>query len=210
MDFIIIGAGGLGRELESWTASTPSFASRYKLLGYLDDNLAALDNTPNDFQVLEVISDASLKRYEHILIGIANPSIKKSLFLRIKNNPSTSLLEFQHESATVGKNNSIDEGLVLCPNIVITCNVTIGKCVFVNAGSQIGHDVTIGAFTSIMANVDLGGGAVIGDEVLIGSNAVILPGVNIPNNTVIGAGSVVVKSLKQSGTYFGNPAKRIF
>jgi acetyltransferase-like isoleucine patch superfamily enzyme len=61
-----------------------------------------------------------------------------------------------------------------------------------------------------MANVDIGGSAKIGNNVFIGSNAVILPGVKIPDNTIVGAGSVVIRSLKQVGTYFGNPAKKIF
>ena len=47
-------------------------------------------------------------------------------------------------------------------------------------------------------------------NVFIGSNAVILPGVKIPDNTIVGAGSVVIRSIKQPGTYFGNPAKKIF
>ena len=61
-----------------------------------------------------------------------------------------------------------------------------------------------------MANVDIGGGAFIGKNVTIGSGAVILPKVKIPDNVFIGAGSVVIRSIKKEGTYFGNPAKRIF
>jgi acetyltransferase-like isoleucine patch superfamily enzyme len=46
--------------------------------------------------------------------------------------------------------------------------------------------------------------------VTIGTGATILPGVKIPANTFIGAGSVVFRSIKQPGTYVGNPAKKIF
>ena len=48
----------------------------------------------------------------------------------------------------------------------------------------------------------------IGNNVSIGSNSTLLP-VNITNNVVIGAGSVVTKNINKSGTYAGNPAKRI-
>ena len=42
----------------------------------------------------------------------------------------------------------------------------------------------------------------------IGSNATILP-VSICDEVVIGAGAVVTKDIKKSGTYVGNPAKRL-
>ena len=48
----------------------------------------------------------------------------------------------------------------------------------------------------------------IGNQVSIGSNATILP-VEICNNVVIGAGAVVTKNITQSGTYAGNPARKI-
>ena len=48
----------------------------------------------------------------------------------------------------------------------------------------------------------------IGDRVSIGSNSTILP-VDICSDVVIGAGSVVSRSINESGTYAGNPAKKI-
>lgn len=48
----------------------------------------------------------------------------------------------------------------------------------------------------------------IGCNVSIGSNATILP-VRICSDVVIGAGAVVVSDISSSGTYAGNPAKRV-
>jgi acetyltransferase-like isoleucine patch superfamily enzyme len=48
----------------------------------------------------------------------------------------------------------------------------------------------------------------ISDRVSIGSNATILP-VRICSDVVIGAGSVVTKDIIVSGTYAGNPARRL-
>ena len=49
----------------------------------------------------------------------------------------------------------------------------------------------------------------IGNHVSIGSSATLLP-VTICDNVVIGAGSVVTRNITVSGTYAGNPAKRIY
>ena len=48
----------------------------------------------------------------------------------------------------------------------------------------------------------------IGDRVSIGTNATIMP-VSICDDVVIGAGAVVTKDINESGTYAGNPAKKI-
>ena len=48
----------------------------------------------------------------------------------------------------------------------------------------------------------------IGNRVSIGTNATIMP-VSICDDVVIGAGSVVTKDITESGTYAGNPARRM-
>ncbi|MBW7676632.1 NeuD/PglB/VioB family sugar acetyltransferase [Chryseobacterium chendengshani] len=205
--FYLLGAGGLSRELESWIVDS-EFSQQYKLEGFIDDNLDALNGIKSDFEVLDSFSGSKWKG-QNVLIGIASCETKSEIFdILVKG--KCEILSFNHKFSIIGNNTDIGIGFILCPFAAVSCNVTIGKGVMVNLGTQIGHDVTIGDFTSIMANVDIGGGAVIGNSVFIGSNATILPGVKIPDGTRIGAGSVVLRSIKKAGTYFGNPAKAIF
>ncbi|GLS89030.1 hypothetical protein GCM10007916_00970 [Psychromonas marina] len=49
----------------------------------------------------------------------------------------------------------------------------------------------------------------IGNNVFIGVGCIVLPGIEIADRCVIAAGSVVTKSISQSGVYAGNPAKKI-
>jgi len=48
----------------------------------------------------------------------------------------------------------------------------------------------------------------LGNKVYVGSNSTMLP-VSICDDVVIGAGSVVTKDITESGTYAGNPARRL-
>ena len=84
---------------------------------------------------------------------------------------------------------------------------------------EMGEDCFIGHGVMFINDMFSGGGPAQGDQtkwkptrignrVSIGSNATILP-VRIVDNTVIGAGSVVTKDILESGTYAGNPAKKI-
>lgn len=206
--FYLLGAGGFARELESWLSNT-IFSKNYELKGFIDDNRNALAEYDNKFEVLDAFFEGSLWKGKNVLLGIAESKIKEKAYKVLVNN-ECKILSFQHTFAVVGNNSSLGLGYVISPFVVVSCNVKIGICVTINSGSQIGHDVIVGDFSSIMANVDIGGGAQIGKNVFIGSNAVILPRVKIPDNSIIGAGSVVIRSIKVSGSYFGNPAKKIF
>lgn len=207
-DFYILGAGGFGRELESWIGKS-NISSTYMLKGFIDDNLEALYGFENEFKVVDSFLNGKEWKNKKILLGIASTQTKETAYNELRKENSV-LLNFSHNFSVIGNNSILGTGHIVCPFVVVSCNVKFGVCVTVNSGSQIGHNVTIGDFVSIMANVDIGGGASIGNSVFIGSNAVILPRVNIPQNTIIGAGAVVLKSIKESGTYFGNPAKKIF
>ena len=116
---------------------------------------------------------------------------------------------------------------------------TLGNDVFVGPFVEIQNDVTIGQRTRIQShsficsNVEIGSDCFvghgvmfvndkfidrklskdflptqIGNKVYIGSNSSILP-VSICDDVVIGAGSVVTKDITESGTYAGNPARKL-
>jgi acetyltransferase-like isoleucine patch superfamily enzyme len=53
------------------------------------------------------------------------------------------------------------------------------------------------------------GEVILDRHVIIGSNTVILPGVHIGEGSSVGALSLVTKSLKSWGVYFGNPVKKL-
>ena len=116
---------------------------------------------------------------------------------------------------------------------------TLGNDVFVGPFVEIQNNVTIGEKTRVQShsficsNVEIdsdcfiGHGVMfvndkfidrklskdflpttIGNKVYIGSNSTILP-ISICDDVVIGAGSVVTKNITESGTYAGNPARRL-
>lgn len=205
-EIIIIGAGGLAREIVSWKNIS---GEKLNIVGCVDDFYDSSVQKDNVLNVIGKIDLQSFKDNQVALCAIADCDRKQSLFEEAKSS-NKKFVQYIHTTCLIGERTIVGEGLVLLPYALISCDAEIGDLVFINNGSQIGHDVKIGDFTSIMANVDIGGGAQIGNNVFIGSNAVILPGVKIPDNTRIGAGAVVLRSIKQAATYFGNPAKKIF
>lgn len=90
---------------------------------------------------------------------------------------------------------------------------------FICEGVSIGADCFIGHGVKFINDLFEDGGpahgdksrwksTIVGNHVSIGTNATILP-VRICDHVVIGAGAVVTRDITESGTYVGNPARRL-
>ena len=120
---------------------------------------------------------------------------------------------------------TLGDGVFVGPFVEIQRRVTVGARTRVQSHAFICELVSIGedCFIShgakfINDTFSTGGPArgdktqwketVVGDRVSIGTNATIMP-VSICDDVVVGAGSVVTKDITESGTYAGNPARKM-
>lgn len=116
---------------------------------------------------------------------------------------------------------TLQDDVFVGPFVEIQNNVTIGKRTriqshsFICSNTEIGSDCFIGhgvmfindKFDDRKLSKDFLP-TKLGNKVYIGSNSTMLP-VSICDDVVIGAGSVVTKNITESGTYAGNPARRL-
>ncbi|ASD68092.1 hypothetical protein B1L02_14460 [Pseudoalteromonas piscicida] len=202
---LIVGGGGLGRELYSWVNMSNS---QYDVVGFLDDNTSILDGFDYPVGVVSTIQDYQPDPGVFLVMGIMSPSAKKKVatILTVR---GAEFMTFIHDSAVIGYNNKIGYGCVITPGCILTSDTELGDMVFLNTNSTIGHDAKVGAYSSINGKVELCGGVQLEDECLVGSHVLVIPGKRIGANAVLGAGSVVVGNVKAGTTVFGNPAKRI-
>lgn len=205
----IVGASHLGRELESFLDSVPYELRNYEVKGFLHSytGLSPLAGHPSDYKILGTWENFPLTKTDYCLIAVADVGWREKLFEYLQH--KTTIYTFIHPTAFIGKFNQIGPGSIISAHALVTTNVAIGKCVFINCGSQIGHDVKIGDYSSVMSQVEIGGNCTIGEKVFIGSNAVIIPKMTVEDNCTIGAGSVAIKKVKAGTTVFGNPALRV-
>lgn len=200
----IIGAGDFGREMESWLMLLPDFYKEWEIVGYLDQNMNALDGFPSDYKVLGNPVDFEFSIDDYAILCISGSKSKQFISDSLKG--KVNFFTYVAPNTILGKFIQFGQGVIIAPNCVISTNVVLGDFVMVNIGSQLGHDVQVGNYSSIMANVDIGGHVKIGDEVFIGSNATVIPGRKVDHEILVGAGSIVIRNLKKKGTYLGNPA----
>tara|TARA_B100000963_G_scaffold219752_1_gene191575 strand:- start:1288 stop:1929 length:642 start_codon:yes stop_codon:yes gene_type:complete len=203
----IVGTGGTGREV---------FQIIKENLEKLNINpfevcfFLVKDNEFNNQKIhgIRTLSESKFNKdiYE-LVIAVGDPVLKKALYEKFPKSVVYPNIISQH--ALLSNDVSLGFGVIICQGAVITCDIEIGNHAYININSTISHDCNIGDFFTCSPGVNISGNCTISNQVFIGASSSIKQGVKICNNTVIGMGSVVVRDINQSGTYVGNPLRKL-
>lgn len=200
----IVGAGGFGRELHTYVLRHPSHGREWTFAGFLDDNLAALEDYGRFAPVMPL--GQHLPSPDSVyLCGLGLPATKTRLIEPLLKAGAT-FISFVHPSALVGERIRLGRGVVLCPGVTLTCDISLGDFVTINLDTTIGHDVTVGDWTTVSSQCDLTGHVKVETNVFIGSKANVIPSRRVGAGALVAAGAVVVRDVPPGVTVFGNPA----
>lgn len=202
---IIVGAGGFGREVYNWAKDHPENQSEWELAGFLDDNPEALQGYTYPLGVIGSVGDYQVSPEDLFVCAIGDPETKRKVVSQLLDR-SAKFIQLVHPSSIIGENVSIGEGVVICPQVVLTCDITIGRFVGINCHSSVGHDAWIGDWTTVSGHCDLTGNTRVGESSFLGSGVSLLPSVQVGDGALVGAGSVVLSSVGPGRKVFGNPA----
>lgn len=209
-DIVIYGAGGFGREVACLINEINSNTPEWNLLGFIDDGVP--HGYSNEYgEVLGGVEYLnSRKATINLVFGIGSQNTVKALYKKIDNpniefpnlfSPSLHWLDKSNFKAGMGN--------VICAQGFVSCNVKIGNFNIINNGVSLGHDCRIGDFNALMPGAHVSGGVEIGNLNFMGVNSSILPYFKIADEVTVGAGSVVMRNIKKSGTYVGVPAQKL-
>ncbi|GAB4286863.1 MAG TPA: hypothetical protein DIU37_06105 [Opitutae bacterium] len=206
-DLIIVGAGGFGREVYAWAKQCSEYGVEWSIKGFLDDRKDALD--PYDYPVGIVGGIEGYKPAPNDVfvcaLGLIAP--KKSVCTSLLERGAT-FITLIHPTAVIGDHVQIGEGSVICPYVILTCDIHLGKFVTVNCHTSIGHDVEVGDWCTLSCHCDVTGFCKVGEGVYFGSHVSLIPNRKIGPYATLGAGSVVINTIKEQSSVFGVPAKR--
>ena len=206
---ILVGAGDWGLEVHAWIHESLQYNVDYVFKGFIDDNIYALEKSHlNSDLLLGPISKYNPDVNDVFICLIANLTVKEQVIENLLLKGANFVNAYHKSVIFIGKS-TIGHGVVLSPFVAVSNNCKLGNHVGVNLFCSIGHDVIIGDFSQLSAHCDLTGHVEIGNNVFLGSRVSIIPNVSVVSNTKLGAGAVVFRNIKLSGTYIGNPAKKI-
>lgn len=191
-DIIIVGAGGMGREVLAVLKNINTTSTTWNILGFVDDGKTTgeIVNNTKVLGGLDYINTLSNKTA--VVIAISLPKVRKQLKGKITNS-NVFFPTIIHPSVVISDNEfvSIGEGCLLLINTVFTTNITIKNFVIVNAGAIINHDAEIESFSTIMPGVNISTGAKVGEGCYIGTGSKISKPEIIPAWENLQAGTII-------------------
>lgn len=194
---VILGAGGLGREVFHWALD-----AGMEPIGFIDDNDKALHNRPDYPPILGGVETAPI--HVPVLCAIGRNDLRRRCVATLTARGVTfaSLLHPQAKClrATLGP------GAVVAPFAYIAADAEAGPFAFLQTGAVLGHDVRAGAFLRMDTTAFVGGYARLGDDVTLHTGAKVMPGKTVGDGCTLGAGAVLLSNLRAGRTAFGVPA----
>ncbi|TDG37710.1 sialic acid O-acetyltransferase [Pedobacter changchengzhani] len=205
---IIIGARGFGREVFSLAKRSIGYGDEFLIKGFLDDNVNALHGFLNYPAILNSVEEYVIQADDVFICALGSAKWKQH-YVEIIIEKGGRFITLVDKTVIISENVKLGVGNVICANCVISNDVEFADFVTVNSFSIFGHDVKIGKFAQIGAHCFFGGFAVVGESATIYVSATILDRLTIGKSATVGAGSVVIRNVKENTTVFGVPAKKI-
>lgn len=203
-EIYILGAGPMAREVLGIYKDLDKVA---KIGGFIEENCNRCTSEIHNKKVMDAGIIETLPKETKFVAGIGSP--QRDRWIKELEQKGFDFDTVTHPSLIKGNFVMIERGCVICPGVVLTCDIKIGAHSIVNIGSTINHDCEIGKFTTIGPSVNIAGNVRIGGRVCVGIGTTIIDKVSIGSGTFIGAGAVVTEDLPENVLAVGFPAKPV-
>ena len=204
---IIIGAGGMGRTMYDMARESIGYGTQYDIRGFIDDNVAALDNFANYPPIIAPIQGYQPQEDEVFACSIGGTSRQKCMEEIVSRGGK--FLTMIHATARLGTNVQVGEGTIVGAFTSIGADAKVGNYNLIQSYTVVGHDSVIGNWNRIDTHVTLVGGTIVQDGTDIHTSAMISHNVTVESHSRVAACSFVIRRVKEGTTVMGNPAKRL-
>jgi sugar O-acyltransferase (sialic acid O-acetyltransferase NeuD family) len=198
MGILIVGAGGLGREVLATLRRAGETVTGF---------LVEKDYASPPVQGLPVLAGAEAwlpGPNRRFIVAVGHERTRQRLARLLVSGRFAVAL---HPAAQIGSTVSLGPGAMLIGQLSITTDVEIGDHVLINPGCTIAHDCRVGAFASLGPSVALAGGVIVEEGASLGVGAVVAPKCRIGAWAMVGAGAVVIRDVLPGSKVVGVPAR---
>lgn len=201
-NLLLIGAGGQAKV----TIDAAMAVGNFSTIACLDDYHPIGHTVLSEAQVVGRIETVEQYLNDYDIVIALGDNQKRLAIATQLNNLNVKFASIIHPSAVVSSTASIGQGCVIFPNAVVHTDAVIGAHCIINSGAIVEHDCRLGKGVHIAPNASLAGRVQIGNQTMIGMGALVKQDLNIGSKVTVGAGAVVLKSVPDDTTIYGNPA----
>ena len=209
-DIIVYGSGGMAREVVELIEDINRVRPAWNILGYLDDMKGSGGELVNGYRILGTADwlGKSDKSY-NIVLAVGNPEAKEQMLERIKMcSPRFPVLI--HPSARVARNARIGEGSIIGIDCIVSVNADIGRHVFLNMRTVVGHDTVIRDYCSCLVNCVIAGDVRLDEKAMLGSGCIIMEKMSVGKRATVGMGSIVCYDVPDGHVVMSRPSKIMY
>jgi sugar O-acyltransferase (sialic acid O-acetyltransferase NeuD family) len=209
-DLVILGAGGMSREIADAVRDINCVEPRWNLLGFLDDDPAKHAKIVAGLPVLGPI-DCATQHAARCIIGVAtvgDSSRRRGIVERLAL-PRERFATIIHPSATISRSATIGVGVAILHNTVVTTDVVIGDHVLIHYNATISHDAMIEDFVTMAPGALIAGSVRLCAGAYLGAGSQVINDVTVNEAALVGLGAVVIRDVNSGETVVGNPARAL-
>ena len=194
-DIVIIGAGGIGREVAWIIEEINEVKPTWNIVGFVDENSEIQGKILNGYKILGglgILDKLEVKPY--VVVAIANCGVKKDIVAKLGGKFEFATVVYP--SVRISRFVEIGEGSIIYPGVILTVNTRIGNHVIISGNCGIGHDTVIGDYSSVLWGSSFSGYDVVGSECFIGVGTNVVQSISIGNGSRVNAGMTAIEDVK--------------
>lgn len=207
MNLVIIGAGGLAREVYDLANVCYQDDAKFKIKGFLSIEQTNVEELGYP-KILASSSDYNIEEGDVFYCAIGEVSTRKKAVENILKKGGR-FINLIHPTAIISPSVKLGIGVGIKSYCVISSDVSIGDFTYLQSSVIMGHDVKIGDFCQINSFAFFAGYSQIQNGVTVNAGAKLIQNVVVEDDAIVGMGSVVLTKVKKGTTVFGMPAKRL-
>lgn len=206
---LLVGTGGLAREVAAAVCALNEAAPHWQILGFLDDDPGRHGAVVAGAPVLGPPERVHEYPDAAVVLCTASPHDQSSryrLAQRLQLGPER-YPALVHPAASIAGSTGVGPGAVVLATAVATADVMIGPQVVAMPGCVLTHDDVVDGFATLAAGVRLGGSVRVGTGAYLGAASTVREGCRVGEWSLVGMGSLVLQDIPASETWWGAPAR---
>lgn len=205
-DVVIIGSGGLAKEVCWLIDKINSVEKKWNILGFVSKE--KVGTKVYNYSILgdDGWFEKNTERLS-VVCAIGEGKIRRKIIEKYSQHKELDFPNIIANDIILDRCNRVGKGCIIFPNTVLTVDIVLNDFIIINYGCTIGHDTKIDSYTTINPGAHVSGNVKINEGVTVGVGANILQGLEIGNNSIVGGGATVIRSIPSNSIAVGVPAK---